>query len=87
MIQYVRQKDFPAVERLLLDGYDHVTDLFDNTGRSIVDIAKKCSSRQIYEVVRLGDAIQVGFNYLFVGKKHTIKTGVPSHETPNQLID
>ncbi|XP_035829763.1 uncharacterized protein LOC101849275 [Aplysia californica] len=65
VIQFVKKKDFPQIERLLLEGYDHLTDLKDSHGRSIVDIAKKFSSRQIYEVIRLGDAIQLYVKRVF----------------------
>lgn len=59
VIHLVKKKDFPQIERLLLEGYNHVTNIVDSSGRSIVDIAKKFSSPQVYEIVRLGDAVQV----------------------------
>lgn len=59
VIQAIRSKDFPQIERLLLEGYDHVCDVKDKAGKSAADIARKYSSPQVYEIVRLGEEIQV----------------------------
>lgn len=60
IIKLIKDKKFNEVEQLILHNYDHLLDITDSSKRTLVDIAKRSSSRQIYEVIKLTSAIQVG---------------------------
>ena len=59
VIRMVKDKRFEPIERLILHNYDHLLDVCDGT-KTLVDIAKKSSSRNIYEIIKLTAPIQVG---------------------------
>lgn len=59
IVKLVKDKKFNEVEKLILHNYDHLSDITDSSKRTIVDIAKRSSSRQIYEVINLTTAIHV----------------------------
>ena len=58
VIKLLKDKKFEPIERLILHNYDHLLDISDGA-KTLVDIAKKSSSRNIYEVVKLTAPIQV----------------------------
>ena len=61
IIKLVKDKKFNDVEKLVLQSYDGLSSVTDSSGKGLVEIAKKSSSRQIYEIVNLSSAIQVRF--------------------------
>lgn len=70
VIKLIKNKDFSQIERLVLGSYDHIDDINDHSGRSVVKIAKNSSSKEVYELVQLSSAIQVGYlinNYHLLG--------------------
>ena len=60
VIKLLKDKKFEPIERLILHNYDHLLDISDGS-KTLVDIAKKSSTRNIYEVVKLTAPIQVGY--------------------------
>ena len=65
IIKLIKDKKFNEVEQLILHNYDHLLDITDSSKRTLVDIAKRSSSRQIYEVVKLTSAIQACVKRIF----------------------
>ena len=65
IIKLIKDKKFNEVEQLILHNYDHLLDITDSSKRTLVDIAKRSSSRQIYEVVKLTSAIQARVKRIF----------------------
>ena len=63
IIKLVKDRKFNEVEQLILNNYDHLVDVTDSSNRSLVDIAKRSSNRQIYEVIKLTSAIQVSLTF------------------------
>lgn len=61
VIKLIKNKDFSQIERLVLGSYDHIDDINDHSGRSVVKIAKNSSSKEVCELVQLSSAIQVGY--------------------------
>lgn len=59
VIKLVKDKKFAEMEQLILKGYDRLNDITDSANRPLIDIAKRCSTRQIFEVIKLTAAIQV----------------------------
>ena len=60
VIKLLKDKKFEPIERLILHNYDHLLDISDGS-KTLVDIAKKSSTRNIYEVVKLTAPIQVRY--------------------------
>lgn len=58
VIRLVREKKLEAVEKLILHNYDHVLDISEGS-KPMTDIAKKSSTRIIFEIVKLTAPIQV----------------------------
>ena len=58
VIKLIKDKKFEPIEKLILHNYDHLLDITDGA-RTLVDVAKKSSTRNIYEVVKLTAPIQV----------------------------
>lgn len=58
VLRLIKNKQFDAVEKLILENYSF-TGIKDSSGKSAAEYAKKHSSRQVFEVVKLVDAIQV----------------------------
>ncbi|KAL5005264.1 hypothetical protein ScPMuIL_018720 [Solemya velum] len=58
VIKLVKDKKFADVEKLLLHNYSPLRDITDSSEHTLVDIAKKRSTRDIYEVIRLMKPIQ-----------------------------
>lgn len=65
IIKLVKDKKFNEVEQLIFHNYDHLLDITDNSKRTLVDIARRSSSRQIYELVKLTSAIQARVKRIF----------------------
>lgn len=65
IVKLVKDKKFNEVEKLILHNYDHLSDITDSSKRTIVDIAKRSSSRQIYEVINLTTAIHAYIKRIF----------------------
>ena len=65
IIKLIKDKKFNEVEQLILHNYDHLLDITDSSKRTLVDIAKRSSSRQIYEIVKLTSAIQARVKRIF----------------------
>lgn len=64
VIKLVKDKKFDAVEKLILHNYDHILDISEG-GRTMTDIAKKSSTRNIFEIVRLTAPIQAYLRKVF----------------------
>ncbi|KAK6180377.1 hypothetical protein SNE40_012545 [Patella caerulea] len=65
IIRLIKTKKISDVEKLILDSYSHLHDIKDNSGRSVVEIAKKSSTRQMCDIVKLADDIQTYVRRLF----------------------
>ena len=61
VIKLIKDRKFEPIERLILHNYDHLLDVSDGS-KTLVDIAKKSSTRNIFEVVKLTAPIQVCFS-------------------------
>lgn len=61
VIKLLKDKKFEPIEKLILHNYDHLLDISDGNKR-FVEIAKKYSSKNIYEVVNLTAPIQVSWH-------------------------
>jgi ankyrin repeat protein len=59
VIKLVKDKKFEQVEKLILTNYDHILDISEGN-KSMTEIAKKSSTRNISEIVKLTAPIQVG---------------------------
>lgn len=64
VIKLIKDKKFEPVERLILHNYDHLLDVSDGS-KTLVDIAKKSSTRNIFEVVKLTAPIQAYVRRVF----------------------
>lgn len=64
VIKLIKDKKFEPIEKLILHNYDHLLDITDGT-RTLVDVAKKSSTRNIYEVVKLTAPIQAYVRRVF----------------------
>ena len=58
IIKIVKDKKFDQIERLILHNYDHLLDIKDGS-RTLVDTAKRSSTSNIHEIIRLTAPIQV----------------------------
>lgn len=58
IIKLVKEKRFEPLESLILHNYDHILDVTEGT-RTLTEVAKRSSTKQIYEIVRLAAPIQV----------------------------
>ena len=58
VIKLVKDKKFEQVEKLILTNYDHILDINEGS-KSMTEIAKKSSTRNISEIVKLTAPIQV----------------------------
>lgn len=58
VIKLVKEKKFEPIEKLILHNYDHILDISDGS-RTMTDIAKKSSTKNIFEIVKLTAPIQV----------------------------
>ncbi|XP_076443630.1 uncharacterized protein LOC143282063 [Babylonia areolata] len=58
VLKLIKSKEFLKVEQLILEDYDHLGDIKDKNGLLAVDFAKKHSTRQLVEIVRLQQPIQ-----------------------------
>ena len=61
VIKLVKDKKFEPIEKLILQNYDHILDINEGS-RSMAEIAKRSSARNIFEIVKLTAPIQVSFN-------------------------
>lgn len=59
VIRLVKEKKFDQLERLILQNYDHILDLSEGN-KTITEIAKKSSTKNIYEIMKFAAPIQVG---------------------------
>ncbi|XP_071118626.1 uncharacterized protein [Haliotis cracherodii] len=64
VLRLIKNKQFDAVEKLILENYSF-TGIKDSSGKSAAEYAKKHSSRQVFEVVKLVDAIQTYVRRVF----------------------
>lgn len=58
VIRIVKEKKFDQLERLILQNYDHLLDVTDGS-RTLTEIAKKSSTKNIYEIMKFTAPIQV----------------------------
>lgn len=64
LIKLVKDKKFEQVEKLILHNYDHVLNVSDGS-KTLVEIAKRSSSRNIHEIVKLTAPIQAYVRRVF----------------------
>lgn len=67
VIRLVKEKKFDQLERLILQNYDHILDLSEGN-KTITEIAKKSSTKNIYEIMKFAAPIQVGSSFSYVNK-------------------
>lgn len=65
IVKLVKDKKFNEIEQLILHNYDHLVDITDSSNKTLVEIAKRSSNRQIYEVIKLTAAIQAYIKRIF----------------------
>lgn len=58
IIKLVKDKKFEPIEKLILHNYDHILDITEGN-KTMAEITKKCSTKNIYEIVKLAAPIQV----------------------------
>lgn len=59
VIRLVKEKKFDQLERLILQNYDHLLDVTEGN-KTLTEIAKKSSTKNIYEILTFTAPIQVG---------------------------
>ncbi|XP_045216690.2 uncharacterized protein LOC123566547 isoform X1 [Mercenaria mercenaria] len=64
VIKLVKEKKFETIEKLILQNYDHILDMSEGS-RSMTEIAKKSSTKNIYEIVKLTAPIQAYVRRVF----------------------
>lgn len=64
VIRLVKEKKFEQLERLILHNYDHILDVCEGT-KTLTEIAKRSSTRNIYEIVKLTAPIQAYVKRVF----------------------
>ncbi|XP_052794687.1 uncharacterized protein LOC128227844 isoform X2 [Mya arenaria] len=64
IVRLVKEKKFEPLERLILHNYDHILDVNDGN-RTLTEIAKRSSTQNIYEIVRLTAPIQACVKRVF----------------------
>lgn len=82
VLEVVKECLVERLEKIVLNGYDHVLDIVDKKGKTALKIAKKHSSAQLCEVLVNYETSQVYFNdkmLLIFNDKccvsiHTLKT-------------
>lgn len=57
VIKLVKTKEFDQIEKLILHSYDHILDIRE-AHRTLSDIAKSASTKNIYDIIRLTAPIQ-----------------------------
>ena len=60
VIRLVKEKKFEQLERLILQNYDHILDLSEGN-KTLTEIAKKSSAKNVYEILKFAAPIQVSF--------------------------
>ena len=59
VIQLVKDREFAAIEQLVLDSYESIRTIADTAGRLLVEVARRFSSDQVHEIIKLAEPIQV----------------------------
>ena len=60
VIRLVKEKKVEQLERLILQNYDHILDLSEGN-KTLTEIAKKSSAKNVYEILKFAAPIQVSF--------------------------